>query len=158
MLPTLSAIAGAAAAAILLSGFCPGACGALIPGAARWPAASLTILSAARRDDARKRDPYPDLSHAARRNRGAGGTGPHACARAFLDSLRPIGFGQSTLLAIVGGLCRPTGGSVRVADADILFLQPRQLADFRGRSVGFVFQFASLLSNLRAVDNVALPG
>ena len=46
---------------------------------------------------------------------------------------------------------------MRVAGADILTLQPRQLADFRGRSVGFVFQFASLLSNLRAVDNVALP-
>jgi ABC-type lipoprotein export system ATPase subunit len=68
------------------------------------------------------------------------------------------GSGKSTLLAIVGGLCRPTSGGVRVDGADILSLPPHKLADFRGRSVGFVFQFASLLSNLRAVDNVALPG
>jgi putative ABC transport system ATP-binding protein/macrolide transport system ATP-binding/permease protein/lipoprotein-releasing system ATP-binding protein len=68
------------------------------------------------------------------------------------------GSGKSTLLAIIGGLCRPTSGNVQVDGADILSLPPHKLADFRGRSVGFVFQFASLLSNLRAIDNVALPG
>ena len=67
------------------------------------------------------------------------------------------GSGKSSLLAMIGGLSRPTRGTVRVEDTDIWSLPDRGLADFRNRRIGFVFQFASLLPTLRVIDNVALP-
>jgi len=67
------------------------------------------------------------------------------------------GSGKSSLLAMIGGLSRPTRGTVRVEDTDIWSLPDRGLADFRNRRIGFVFQFASLLPMLRVIDNVALP-
>jgi putative ABC transport system ATP-binding protein/macrolide transport system ATP-binding/permease protein/lipoprotein-releasing system ATP-binding protein len=68
------------------------------------------------------------------------------------------GSGKSTLLGMLGGLCRPSGGTVRLDGVDVWSLSAGRLADFRNRSVGFVFQFASLLPALRVIDNVALPG
>ena len=67
------------------------------------------------------------------------------------------GSGKSSLLAMIGGLSRPTSGTVRVEETDIWALSDRGLADFRNRRIGFVFQFASLLPTLRVIDNVALP-
>ncbi len=67
------------------------------------------------------------------------------------------GSGKSSLLAMVGGLSRPTRGSVSVDNTDIWRLSDDQLAQFRNRHMGFVFQFASLLPTLRIIDNVALP-
>jgi ABC-type lipoprotein export system ATPase subunit len=67
------------------------------------------------------------------------------------------GSGKSSLLAMIGGLSRPTRGAVRVADTDIWSLADHSLAQFRNREIGFVFQFASLLPTLRIIDNVALP-
>jgi macrolide transport system ATP-binding/permease protein len=67
------------------------------------------------------------------------------------------GSGKSTLLALLGGLCRPSSGRVSVGGTDLGQLTRARLADFRGNHVGFVFQFASLLPNLRAIDNIALP-
>lgn len=67
------------------------------------------------------------------------------------------GSGKSSLLAMIGGLSRPTRGAIRVADTDIWALPDDRLARFRNREIGFVFQFASLLPTLRIVDNVALP-
>jgi ABC-type lipoprotein export system ATPase subunit len=67
------------------------------------------------------------------------------------------GSGKSSLLAMIGGLSRPTRGAVRVADTDIWSLADHSLAQFRNRKIGFVFQFASLLPTLRIIDNVALP-
>jgi ABC-type lipoprotein export system ATPase subunit len=67
------------------------------------------------------------------------------------------GSGKSSLLAMIGGLSRPTRGAVRVADTDIWSLADHSLAHFRNRKIGFVFQFASLLPTLRIIDNVALP-
>jgi putative ABC transport system ATP-binding protein/macrolide transport system ATP-binding/permease protein/lipoprotein-releasing system ATP-binding protein len=68
------------------------------------------------------------------------------------------GSGKSTLLAMVGALTSPTEGKIQLAgEEDIWDLPETQLADVRRRHIGFVFQFSSLLSNLRAVDNVALP-
>ncbi|HEX4145814.1 MAG TPA: ABC transporter ATP-binding protein [Pirellulales bacterium] len=75
----------------------------------------------------------------------------------FLAICGHSGSGKSTLLAILGGLCRPTSGKVRIAGTDTLSLSSARLAAFRGQELGFVFQFPSLLANLRAIDNVALP-
>jgi ABC-type lipoprotein export system ATPase subunit len=67
------------------------------------------------------------------------------------------GSGKSSLMAMIGGLSRPTRGAVMVDDIDIWALADDGLADFRNRRIGFVFQFASLLPTLRIIDNVALP-
>ena len=57
------------------------------------------------------------------------------------------GSGKSSLMAMIGGLSRPTRGAVLVADTDIWALTDDRLAQFRNREIGFVFQFASLLPN-----------
>jgi ABC-type lipoprotein export system ATPase subunit len=67
------------------------------------------------------------------------------------------GSGKSSLLAMVGGLSRPTRGTVSIDNTGIWELSDDQLAQFRNRRMGFVFQFASLLPTLRIIDNVALP-
>jgi ABC-type lipoprotein export system ATPase subunit len=67
------------------------------------------------------------------------------------------GSGKSSLMAMIGGLSRPTRGAVLVEDTDIWALPDDRLAQFRNREIGFVFQFASLLPTLRIIDNVALP-
>jgi ABC-type lipoprotein export system ATPase subunit len=67
------------------------------------------------------------------------------------------GSGKSSLLAMIGGLSRPTEGTVRVEDTDIWALSESRRAAFRNSRVGFVFQFASLLPTLPLIDNVALP-
>jgi ABC-type lipoprotein export system ATPase subunit len=67
------------------------------------------------------------------------------------------GSGKSSLMAMIGGLSRPTHGAVTVENVDIWALPDDALAEFRNRRIGFVFQFASLLPALRIIDNVALP-
>src|SRR5713226_2597868 len=67
------------------------------------------------------------------------------------------GSGKSSLMAMIGGLSRPTRGAVLVEDTDIWALPDDRLAQFRNRAIGFVFQFASMLPTLRVIDNVALP-
>ena len=67
------------------------------------------------------------------------------------------GSGKSSLMAMIGGLSRPTHGRVTLGDTDIWALSEWRLAEFRNHRIGFVFQFASLLSSLRIIDNVALP-
>jgi ABC-type lipoprotein export system ATPase subunit len=76
---------------------------------------------------------------------------------AFATIIGRSGSGKSSLLAMVGGLSRPTRGTVSVENTDIWGLSDDQLAQFRNRHMGFVFQFASLLPTLRIIDNVALP-
>ena len=75
----------------------------------------------------------------------------------FLAICGRSGSGKSTLLGMLGGLCRPSSGSVMVNGTDLESLDSAGLADFRARRLGFMFQFAGLLPNLRAIDNVALP-
>lgn len=75
----------------------------------------------------------------------------------FLAICGRSGSGKSTLLAMLGGLCRPSTGAVTVDGTDLHSLSAAALADFRARRIGFLFQFAGLLPNLRAIDNVALP-
>jgi ABC-type lipoprotein export system ATPase subunit len=67
------------------------------------------------------------------------------------------GSGKSSLMAMIGGLSRPTRGKVQVEGTGIWALPENGLAEFRNRRIGFVFQFASLLASLCIIDNVALP-
>jgi putative ABC transport system ATP-binding protein len=75
----------------------------------------------------------------------------------FLALMGPSGSGKSTLLNLIGGLDRPSRGSVRIADQNVDELSDRQLADWRARHVGFVFQLYNLLPVLSAERNVELP-
>lgn len=67
------------------------------------------------------------------------------------------GSGKSSLMAMIGGLSRPSGGAVEIGGTNIWTLGESALAAFRNARVGFVFQFSSLLGALRLIDNVALP-
>jgi len=67
------------------------------------------------------------------------------------------GSGKSSLMAMIGGLSRPSAGKVMIDGTDIWSLRDDAMALFRNRRIGYVFQFASLLPTLRAIDNVALP-
>jgi putative ABC transport system ATP-binding protein len=75
----------------------------------------------------------------------------------FLALMGPSGSGKSTLLNLIGGLDRPTGGVVEIGEHRINELSDRQLAAWRARHVGFVFQFYNLLPTLSAERNVELP-
>jgi putative ABC transport system ATP-binding protein len=75
----------------------------------------------------------------------------------FLALMGPSGSGKTTLLNLIGGLDRPTSGSVEVAGKPIHRLSDGQLTDWRARHVGFVFQFYNLLPVLTAERNVELP-
>jgi lipoprotein-releasing system ATP-binding protein len=68
------------------------------------------------------------------------------------------GVGKSTLLHILGALDRPSGGSVRVAGVDPFAHSEGDLAAFRNRTVGFVFQFHQLLPDFTALENVMMAG
>jgi lipoprotein-releasing system ATP-binding protein len=67
------------------------------------------------------------------------------------------GAGKSTLLHIIGGLDRASSGTVEIAGRRLDGITTAALADFRNRSVGFVFQFHHLLPEFTAVENVAMP-
>lgn len=69
----------------------------------------------------------------------------------------PSGSGKSTLMNVLGGLDRPTGGVYRFEDDPVGDYDDDQLADFRNRRIGFVFQSFQLLPRLTAVQNVELP-
>lgn len=76
----------------------------------------------------------------------------------FTAVVGPSGCGKSTLLHCAAGLDRPTAGEIDLLGARITALKPAQLAAFRARHLGFVFQDDNLISSLTAFDNVALPG
>ena len=75
----------------------------------------------------------------------------------FLALMGPSGSGKSTLLNLIGGLDRPTKGTVSVAGERIDQLSDRSLAAWRARHVGFVFQLYNLMPVLTAERNVELP-
>ena len=68
------------------------------------------------------------------------------------------GVGKSTLLHILGALDEPTAGSVRYGPKNLQALSSRELASFRNRDIGFVFQFHHLMADLTAEENVTMPG
>ncbi|WP_040796886.1 ABC transporter ATP-binding protein [Nocardia higoensis] len=78
-------------------------------------------------------------------------------ASEFVALVGPSGAGKSTLLHILGALDSPTSGQVLVGGADISYRTDAQQADFRLRTVGFVFQDFNLMPTLSAWENVALP-
>ena len=69
----------------------------------------------------------------------------------------PSGAGKSTLLHILGTLDRPTSGQVIYKDQNVFELRDDSLAEFRSRSVGFVFQFHHLLPEFNAIENTVMP-
>jgi putative ABC transport system ATP-binding protein len=69
----------------------------------------------------------------------------------------PSGSGKSTLMNILGGLDTPTQGHITIAGADIGAMSDEDLAVFRNRTIGFVFQSFNLLARLTALENVELP-
>ena len=75
----------------------------------------------------------------------------------FLALMGPSGSGKSTLLNLIGGLDRPTKGTVSIDDKRVDELSDRKLAAWRARHIGFVFQLYNLLPVLTAERNVELP-
>jgi putative ABC transport system ATP-binding protein len=75
----------------------------------------------------------------------------------FLALMGPSGSGKTTLLNLIGGLDRPTSGQVAVEGERIDGLSGGQLAKWRARHVGFIFQFYNLMPTLTAEQNVELP-
>jgi len=67
------------------------------------------------------------------------------------------GAGKSTLLHLLGGLDRPTEGAIYFGHKDICKLPPSELADFRNRELGFVWQIHTLLAEFTALENVMMP-
>ncbi|MEZ4288762.1 MAG: ABC transporter ATP-binding protein [Polyangiales bacterium] len=75
----------------------------------------------------------------------------------MLTLVGPSGAGKSTLLHLLGALDQATSGDIRYAGESITSLSARALADFRNRSIGFVFQFHHLLPEFTALENVMMP-
>ena len=74
----------------------------------------------------------------------------------FVVVLGPSGSGKSTMLNIIGGIDRPTAGSVMFGGKDISHASERALTAYRRTAVGFVFQFYNLIPNLTARENIIL--
>ncbi len=75
----------------------------------------------------------------------------------FVSIVGHSGSGKTTLLSMIGGIMRPTSGSVLVGGTDIYGLDEDGLSEYRAGKVGYVFQFASLLPVLTAKENLLLP-
>ena len=75
----------------------------------------------------------------------------------FVAVMGPSGCGKSTLLHLLGGLDRPTAGSIRLGDRQVESLSETEWAVVRRQEVGFVFQFFNLVANLTVAENVELP-
>ncbi len=75
----------------------------------------------------------------------------------FTALMGPSGSGKSTLLNLIAGIDKPDSGHLRVGGLDITAFGEGELADWRSRSVGFIFQFYNLMPVLSAYENVELP-
>ena len=75
----------------------------------------------------------------------------------FVAIVGPSGSGKSTLLHILGGVDRPTGGKVYLEGQDVFAQNEDQLAIFRRRQVGLIYQFYNLIPVLNVTENITLP-
>lgn len=75
----------------------------------------------------------------------------------YLALMGPSGSGKSTLLNLIAGIDKPSSGQILVRGVDIATLNDAELADWRARNVGFIFQFYNLMPVLSAQENVELP-
>jgi putative ABC transport system ATP-binding protein len=75
----------------------------------------------------------------------------------FVAFMGPSGSGKTTLLNLIAGIDKPTSGRILIGGVDITELNETELAVWRSRNVGFIFQFYNLIPVLTAVENVELP-
>ncbi len=75
----------------------------------------------------------------------------------FIGIMGASGSGKTTLLNMLSTLDKPTSGHIYINEQDITQLKKNQMADFRGREIGFIFQDFNLLENLSCRENIALP-
>ena len=78
-------------------------------------------------------------------------------ANSFTVVMGPSGSGKSTLLYLLGGLDRPTDGSIEIEGQRVDQLDENELAEFRRHKVGFIFQSFNLISNMTALQNIVFP-
>lgn len=89
--------------------------------------------------------------------RALDGVGLDIFPNTFTVIMGPSGSGKSTLLYLLGGLDRPTSGEIRVSGQHLEEMDENQLAQFRRRTVGFIFQSFNLIPSLSALNNVIFP-
>lgn len=75
----------------------------------------------------------------------------------FVSLMGASGSGKSTLLYLIGGLDKPTSGTIYINDKDINTLKEKEMAKLRRKDIGFVFQFYNLVQNLTVEENIMLP-
>lgn len=75
----------------------------------------------------------------------------------FVSIMGPSGSGKSTMLHVMGMLDNPTKGSIKIKGVDVVNMRDDDKADFRLSELGFIFQFYSLLPELKSIENVFLP-
>ena len=82
----------------------------------------------------------------------------HIQKKEVVSIVGPSGAGKTTLLQVLGTLDKPDSGSLHINGVDVLSLKGNELAKFRNRHLGFVFQFHQLLPEFTALENVMVPG
>lgn len=75
----------------------------------------------------------------------------------FVSIMGPSGSGKSTLLYLIGGLDKPSAGSIRIKGKELSVMKDKEQSIMRRRDIGFVFQFYNLIPNLNVEENVMLP-
>jgi putative ABC transport system ATP-binding protein len=103
------------------------------------------------------RDVHVTLSSAAGPVKILRGVSLDVDAGSSVSVVGPSGSGKSTLLAVIGGIERPTAGTVRIDGRDLGDLDEDELASFRGRQIGILFQQFHLIPTMTALENVAVP-
>ena len=75
----------------------------------------------------------------------------------FVSIMGPSGSGKSTLLYLLGGLDKPTTGSIKIKGKELSIMGDKEESEMRRRDIGFVFQFYNLIPNLNVEENIMLP-
>lgn len=75
----------------------------------------------------------------------------------FVSIMGPSGSGKSTLLYLIGGLDKPTSGSIKIKGKELSIMKDKEESIMRRRDIGFVFQFYNLIPNLNVEENIMLP-